>query len=101
MAALIESYMKLETLETIVSVLKAKNEKGVKMTIALNNEQDTYGNNCSMWVSQSKEDREAGKKKFYTGNGKVLWTDGQITKSEKDQPKPTSKKIDTFDDTPF
>lgn len=97
MAALIETYLKIDTLETILSVLKSRGEKGVKLTTAINNEQDNYGNNVAQWVSQSKEDREAGKKKFYTGNGKVLWTDGQIVKAEKQEnkqaPAPTSSDV--------
>jgi len=101
MAALTDLYIKFETLETLYNVAKTKQMKGVALTVALNNELDKYGNNITSWVSQSKEDREAKKNKFYVGNGKVLWTDGQITKSEKDQPKPTSKKINTFDDTTF
>lgn len=101
MAALIETYLKVETLETILSVLKTKGEKGVRLTTAINNEQDNYGNNVAQWVSQSKEDREAGKKKFYTGNGKVLWTDGQIAKAEKQENKPAPDATTSNDDLPY
>jgi len=100
MAALTDLYIKFETLETLYNVAKTKKMKGVALTVALNNEQDKYGNNITSWVSQSKEDREAKKNKFYVGNGKVLWTDGQIVKSEKEQAA-APKKTETFEDTPF
>ena len=34
-------------------------------------------------MSQSKEEREAKEAKTYIGNGKVVWTDGVITKADK------------------
>jgi hypothetical protein len=36
-----------------------------------------WGQNVNSYVSQSKEDREAKKPKFYTGSGKVFWSDGK------------------------
>jgi hypothetical protein len=43
-------------------------------------------------VSQSKEDREAKKPKFWTGSGKVFWSDGKpamaVEKKQAHQSKP-------------
>jgi len=39
--------------------------------------------NTSIYSDQSKEERDAKKKRFYTGNGRVVWTDGRIVAAEK------------------
>jgi hypothetical protein len=38
------------------------------MVVWLNDEADQYGNNASIQISQSKEEREAGAKAIYIGN---------------------------------
>lgn len=62
-----------------------KGKKGVyyNFTISVNDE-TRYGSNVSLTDSQTKEEREAGKPKDYLGNGKVIWTNGSITKAELD-----------------
>ena len=62
-----------------------KGKKGVwyNFTISVNDD-SKYGNNVSLTDSQTKEEREAGKPKEYLGNGKVIWTNGSITKAEVD-----------------
>lgn len=50
-------------------------------TVAVNDE-TRYNNNVSAFDAQTKEEREAKKPKNYLGNGKVVWTDGNITKAE-------------------
>ena len=82
MSSLSEIYIKKEVLETMLKTVIAKNEKGVSITISINDETNQYGQNLSGFVSQTKEQREAKKDKFYVGNGKVFWTDGKITKPE-------------------
>lgn len=83
MAALGDIYFKKETLQTIVDVLDKKGENGVSITVSINDESNEYGQNISSFVKQSKEDREAKKKRFYTGNGRVFWNDGKIVNGEK------------------
>lgn len=85
MAILSELYIKAETLKTLAETVAKKGEKGLSLTVSINDEVNDYGQNVSAYVSQSKEDREAKKPKFYAGNGKVFWTDGKVTKPE---PKP-------------
>ena len=82
MSSLSEIYIKKETLETLLKTVNAKGEKGVSLTISIGDETNQYGQNLSGFVSQTKEQREAKKDKFYVGNGKVFWTDGKITKAE-------------------
>jgi len=78
MGTLASAYFKLETLETLVKTLKTKKENGIELTVSINDESNQYGNNVSVYVSQSKEDREAKKDRFFTANGKVFWTDGTV-----------------------
>lgn len=83
MASLNSLYIKKETIETILKTLNKKGEKGVEITISINDETNQYGQNTSAWVSQTKEQREQKANKFYVGNGKCFWTDGEISKAEK------------------
>lgn len=54
------------------------------LTISVNDE-TRYGNNVAITDSQTKEEREAKKPRNYLGNGKVVWTNGEITVAEKEQ----------------
>lgn len=102
MSTLASIYLKLETLETLVSTLKKKAEKGISIDVSLSDTTNEWGQNVSTYVSQTKEQREAKTPRFYTGNGKVFWTDGKITIADK-VVKETEKSepIDTIDDLPF
>ena len=63
----------------------AKNGKVYyNFTVAINNE-TKFGNNVSAFDSQTKEERDAKKPKTYFGNGKVVWTDGNIIVAEKEE----------------
>ena len=46
----------------------------LKVTIALSDEKDEYGNDVSCWVEQTKEEREAKANRIFLGNGKVFWS---------------------------
>lgn len=100
MSALAEIYIKREVAEVIADTLKKRDDKGVSITISINDETNDYDQNVSAYVSQSKEEREEKKKKFYVGNGRVFWTDGKITVATKSKAAPAAtdgKK----DDLPF
>lgn len=66
-----------------VSDLKV-NEKGyANINVAINDEVNQWGQNCSAWVQQTKEEREAKDQRKYVGNGKVVFTNDEgITKPE-------------------
>jgi len=83
MSSLSSLYIKKEVLETLLKVVNQKGEKGVDITISINEESNQYIQNISSYISQTKEQREAKKEKFYVGNGKVFWTDGKITLATK------------------
>jgi hypothetical protein len=76
-------------------IVEKEGKKFYSITISINNE-TKFGNNVSSYDNQSKEEREAGAKKNYLGNGKVFWTDGTITVAEKENtnPIPISDEID-------
>jgi hypothetical protein len=110
MAHLTEIYLKKETLETLLKGCTAKGINGISVTIATNDEAKEFtskdGNpilqNVSAYVSQSKEDREAKKQKYYVGNGKVFWSDGKpVLVPKKDDPIPAAVVVETSDDLPF
>lgn len=86
MSALLSMYLKKETIETILKVLNKKSEKGIELTISTSDDLKQYGQNVTGWVSQTKEQRNEKKERFYVGNGKVFWTDGKISIAEKPVP---------------
>lgn len=100
MASLNEIYIPIEKLEKVVEVLKKKSEKGIKLTIATSEKVDNYGQSVSCYVSQTKDDREAKKERFYLGNGKTFWTDGKIEVTPSKDQKPEKAKAEPTDD-PF
>ena len=59
---------------------KTKLNKGqyLNLTVATRDELSQYDQNVSVFYAQSKEEREAKTNKTYIGNGKVVWTDGNI-----------------------
>lgn len=103
MASLSDIYIKLDTLETLVKGLKKKGENGISITLSTNDESNQWGQNVSAYVSQSKEDREAKKDRFYVGNGRVFWNDGKITNAVKpeDQVQEAEVVEEDDDDIPF
>ena len=75
-------YIKADVLKTLYATIQKKGSKGVELTISTSDKNNDYNQNVSAWVAQSKEEREAEKKKFYVGNGRVFWGDGVIPKNE-------------------
>ncbi len=62
-------------------------KKGVyyNFTVSINDETNQFGQNVSVYDSQTKEEREAKKAKSYLGNGKVVWTDGNCVAAERQE----------------
>jgi len=57
-------------------IIIGKTGKYASFTISVNNETDKFGNNASVVLAQTKEEREAKTPKVYLGNCKLVWTDG-------------------------
>lgn len=83
MSSLSNVYVKLETLETLLAVVKKKGEKGISIDISISETTNEWGQNLTAYVSQTKEQRDEKKPRFYVGNGKVFWTDSKIEVAKK------------------
>jgi hypothetical protein len=77
---------------TKIDKSKLKDGKYLNVTLSVNDE-TRYDNNVSMCYNQSKDERDAGAKKVYFANGRVVWTDGVIKVAE--------KSVETNNDSPF
>jgi hypothetical protein len=67
------------------------------LTISVNDEEDQFGNNVSVWEGQTKEEREAKADRNFLGNGKVVWDgDGSAKK-----PAPKEAPAEPENDLPF
>jgi hypothetical protein len=83
--------------------IKQKDGTYKNYTGSINDKTDQYGNNVSIFESQTKEERDAKAKKNYIANGKVVWTDGVIQVAEKKATTFSSnaKAEHPLDDLPF
>lgn len=77
---------------------KRTNEESVNITISLNDAPDQYGNNASIWISQTKEERDAKAQKIYLGNGKVIYDSNMPRQNAPEFPKEAPT---TSTDLPF
>lgn len=98
MSSLNSLYIKKETIKLLYDTIEKKGEKGIDLTLSINDEANQYGQNISAYVSQTKEQREAKKDKFYIGNGKTFWTDGKISVIEKKEEVHEAKPIQEEED---
>lgn len=90
----------------MLDVVTKKGEKGLEITVSISDESNQWGQNVSAYVSQTKEQREEKKPRFYVGNGSVFWTDGKISKGVKPEeqeatPAPTTDSAGDSSDLPF
>ena len=58
---------------TAEQAVKGKTATYVNLAIYVDDKLDKFGNNVSIQLSQTKEEREAKKPKVYLGNGKVVY----------------------------
>lgn len=96
MAQLVAVSIDLTKIEKSRIVEGAKGGKYINLTLSLNDEADQYGNNVSVWQSQTKEERDAKANRSFVGNGKSLWSGEQGAKSVA---KPQAKE--EYSDLPF
>lgn len=85
-------------------VIDGKKGKYLNVTVSINDETDQYGNNAAIYVSQDKEEREAKADRTYLGNGRVVWTDGEVHKYQEEgepQMAMSGNPDDIDDDLPF
>lgn len=83
MSAIINASINLDKIPE-GAVIQGKKGRYLNLAIFCNDDTQ-YGNNVSIQVPQSKEEREAGEDKVFYGNGKVVWvSDSGVTVAEKD-----------------
>lgn len=100
MATLISAYFTKAKLQEMLNAA----DKGIAVTIAVNDEANTYNQNVVVSKAQTKEERESKAPKVYYGNGGVVWTDGKITLAPKKDAAPQQQPATTeveFTDLPF
>lgn len=98
MAQLVAVSIDLTKIDKSRIINGAKGGKYVNLTVSVNDEADQYGNNVSIWQSQTKEEREAKASRLFLGNGKSLWSGDTQSKENKPQPNQGSLVVD---DLPF
>jgi|TARA_R100001463_G_scaffold29711_3_gene67601 hypothetical protein len=58
-------------------IIEGKKGKYLPVTITINDDVDQFGQQGSLTVQQTKEQRENKEPKVYLGNINVVWTNGQ------------------------
>jgi len=73
------------------------------LTLSIEDKTNDYGQNVSGYEAQSQDERKSKEPRNYLGNGKVVWTDGNVSVAEKkeDTKKPVSIEDDNEADLPF
>jgi hypothetical protein len=70
------------------ALIKGKKGTYANVTVFINDE-TRFGNNASIAMSMSKEEREAGQEKIWLGNGRVVFTDGEVTLADREESAPS------------
>ena len=71
MSTIINASLDLTNIEKS-KIIKGKKGSYINVTMFVNDEVDQYGNNASIIISQTKEEREAKTPRVYLGNGKTV-----------------------------
>jgi hypothetical protein len=109
MSSLIKASIKASELKKIPAdkLIKGEKDTYIPVTISVDDE-SRYGQNVSIYVEQSKEERDAKSPRHYIANGSVIWTDGKIVKGQREDQNgggfasaPAAPKVDGLDDLPF
>ena len=88
-------------LEAIPKELIVKGKKGSYINLTMfQNDETKFGNNASVSLSQTQEQREAKDPKVYLGNGKVVWvSEDNVSTAEREDAVTT--QADDSNDLPF
>lgn len=71
MSTIVNASLDLSKIEKS-KIIKGKKGSYINVTMFINDEVDQYGNNTSVIVSQTKEEREAKTPRVYLGNGRTV-----------------------------
>tara|TARA_R110002124_G_scaffold34777_1_gene113720 strand:+ start:214 stop:516 length:303 start_codon:yes stop_codon:yes gene_type:complete len=100
MSAIITYSLRVDQLPKEKFIAGKDNAVYVNLVMSVNDE-TRYGNNASVTISQTQEEREAKKPKQYIGNGKVVWTDNKIVLAEREDKAEAVTQEAQTDDLPF
>jgi len=81
MSTIVNASIDLSKIEK-AKVYKGRKGEYLNVTIFVNDEVDQFGNNASIIVSQTKEEREAKTPRVYLGNGKTAHLQNQPKQEE-------------------
>ena len=70
----------------------ANGSKYYNISVMVNDEKDSFGNNVAITEGQSKEERDAKEKKVYIGNGKTVF---EVVRTPK-EPETTNTQSDSL-----
>lgn len=71
MSTIVNASLDLTKVEK-AKIIDGKKGKYINVTMFINDEADQYGNNASVIMSQTKEEREAKTPRVYLGNGRTV-----------------------------
>lgn len=102
MASIINGFIKADELKKINQDKLITGQQGVRIPITIKvNDESRYGNNVDIYVQLDEEERKNKAPRHYLGNASVIWTDGVVTKGEKDtkksSPAPAKEEKSDFD----
>lgn len=88
----------------VKKITKSKLVEGKKgtyanVTISINDEADQYGNNASIYESQTQEEREAKAPKVYLGNAKLVWSSDGGSTAKQSAPAPAPAPTPSVEET--
>lgn len=63
-------------------IIKGKKGSYINITMFVNDDVDQFGNNASIIVSQTKEERESKEPRIYLGNGRTAALNNQPKQEE-------------------
>ena len=98
MGAIINYSLRVDKLPKVKFIAGKDGAVYVNLTMSVNDE-TRYGNNASIYISQTKEENEAKKKRTYLGNGKVVWNNSVIKNAEKEVKQAAQEEV--VSDLPF
>ena len=101
MSTLINASIRVDKLPKEKFVIGKDGAVYYNLTISVQDE-TRFGNNVALTDSQTKDERDAKVAKNYLGNGKVVWTGGNVVLAEKEKEKDNSVVAETeASDLPF
>lgn len=100
MSSLINASIRVDKLPKEKFVIGKDGAVYYNLTISVQDE-TRYGNNVAITDSQTKDERDAKVAKNYLGNGKVVWTDGNVVVAEKENDSKGKEAETEAADLPF